>query len=85
MKFYLKKSFLATPLDHPLAKRKSVNFGDLEDKTVLLLEEGHCLREQALAVCHRAQATEAKNFRATSLETLRSMVAAGVGITLMPD
>ena len=75
---------LAVPLEHPLAKQKIANFSDLENKTLLLLEDGHCLREQALAVCHRAKASESKNFRATSLETLRHMVAAGVGITLMP-
>ena len=75
---------LAVPLEHPLAKQKIANFSDLENKTLLLLEDGHCLRDQALAVCHRANASESKNFRATSLETLRHMVAAGVGMTLMP-
>jgi LysR family hydrogen peroxide-inducible transcriptional activator len=75
---------LALPLQHALAKQKNVNFADLENKTLLLLEEGHCLRDQALTVCHRAHAKESKSFRATSLETLRHMVAAGVGMTLMP-
>ena len=75
---------LAVPLGHPLAKQKTIKFSDLENKALLLLEDGHCLRDQALAVCHRAHASESKNFRATSLETLRHMVAAGVGITLMP-
>lgn len=75
---------LAVPSAHPLAKQKNADFADLENKTLLLLEDGHCLRDQALAVCHKANASESKNFRATSLETLRHMVAAGVGITLMP-
>lgn len=75
---------LALPLDHPLTKQKIVDFSDLENKTLLLLEDGHCLRDQALAVCHRAHASESKNFHATSLETLRHMVASGVGMTLMP-
>lgn len=75
---------LAIPLNHPLAKKKKVKFSDLENKSLLLLEDGHCLREQALAFCHRANASELKNFHATSLETLRHMVAAGVGMTLMP-
>jgi LysR family hydrogen peroxide-inducible transcriptional activator len=52
---------------------------------VLLLEDGHCLREQALEVCSLAGAGERKGFRATSLETLRQMVAAGVGVTLLPN
>jgi LysR family transcriptional regulator, hydrogen peroxide-inducible genes activator len=75
---------LATPETNSLAKRKTVKQQDLENKNVLLLEEGHCLREQALALCHKINATETRNFRATSLETLRHMIAAGVGITLMP-
>lgn len=75
---------LAVPLTHPLAKQKIAHFSDLENKTLLLLDDGHCLRDQALEVCHRANASESKSFRATSLETLRHMVAAGVGITLMP-
>lgn len=75
---------LAIPKDHPLAKQKMAHISDLENKTLLLLEEGHCLRDQALAVCHRANASELKTFHATSLETLRHMVAAGAGITLIP-
>lgn len=76
--------FLATPTSHPLAKLKVVKQQDLDNKNLLLLEEGHCMRDQALSLCHRMQAHETKNFRATSLETLRHMVTAGVGITLMP-
>ena len=57
----------------------------LAGEHVLLLEEGHCLRDQALAVCQLAGASERSGFRATSLETLRQMVAAGVGVTLLPE
>ena len=56
---------------------------DLEGEKLLLLEEGHCLRDQALEVCERV-GTEEQDFRATSLETLRQMVAAGLGLTLLP-
>jgi LysR family hydrogen peroxide-inducible transcriptional activator len=76
---------LAVPTTHPLARRASVRLEDLEGESVLLLDEGHCLRDQALAVCSRAGATETQDFRATSLETLRQMVAAGAGITLLPE
>jgi LysR family transcriptional regulator, hydrogen peroxide-inducible genes activator len=69
---------------HPLAKLRTIKQLDLDNKNLLLLEEGHCMREQALALCHKLKANETQNFRATSLETLRHMVAAGVGITLMP-
>src|SRR5690625_5997603 len=57
---------------------------DLADEELLLLEDGHCLRDQALEVCQLAGAHEELDFHATSLETLRYMVAANAGITLMP-
>ncbi len=75
---------LAVPEGHALAKRKSLTMDDLSDQSLLLLEEGHCLRDQALQVCQLAGAGEKSGFRATSLETLRQMVAANVGITLLP-
>jgi LysR family hydrogen peroxide-inducible transcriptional activator len=58
---------------------------DLDDQTVLLLEDGHCLRDQALAVCARSGAIEQISLRATSLPTLVQMVAGGLGITLLPE
>jgi LysR family hydrogen peroxide-inducible transcriptional activator len=76
--------FLAIPVKHPLNSRKTINQRDLTDEKLLLLEEGHCLREQALSLCQTMQIAERHNFRATSLETLRHMITAGVGITLMP-
>ncbi|HSX59609.1 MAG TPA: LysR substrate-binding domain-containing protein, partial [Tahibacter sp.] len=75
---------LAVPTQHRLAKRKSLAVDDLESESLLLLEDGHCLRDQALDVCQLAGASERDGFRATSLETLRQMVAANVGITLLP-
>jgi LysR family transcriptional regulator, hydrogen peroxide-inducible genes activator len=76
---------VALPLDHPLARRGRLSLEDLDGETLLLLEDGHCLRDQALAACRLARVREAPDFRATSLETLRQMVAAGVGITLLPS
>lgn len=75
---------LAVPLGHPLASHASLKLRDLADQRLLLLEEGHCLRDQALEACQLAGANERTGFRATSLETLRQMVAANVGITLLP-
>ena len=75
---------VALPGDHPLAARKSIAMSDLEHTELLLLEEGHCLREHALEVCALAGAHERVDFHATSMETLRQMVGAGVGLTLMP-
>lgn len=77
---------LAVPREHPLAGSDGpVDLAVLQGAPVLLLEEGHCLRRQALEVCHLAQTTERRDFRATSLETLRQMVGAGVGVTLLPE
>jgi len=75
---------LAMPTAHRLAGRKRVRESDLEGERVLLLEDGHCLRDQALAVCDRAGADENADFRATSLATLVQMVAGGDGVTLLP-
>jgi LysR family hydrogen peroxide-inducible transcriptional activator len=73
------------PAAHAVASRNGVRPADLGGQTVLLLEEGHCLRDQALEVCSRADVSERDDFRATSIETLRQMVAAGAGITLLPE
>jgi LysR family hydrogen peroxide-inducible transcriptional activator len=75
---------LATPADHPLAARRGpARLAELNGATVLLLDDGHCLRDQALSFCSRAHAHEA-DFRATSLSTLAQMVSAGAGVTLLP-
>ncbi len=75
---------LAVPGKHPLASHRDLQLAELVDQHLLLLEDGHCLRDQALEVCTLSGAGEKEGFRATSLETLRQMVAAGVGITLLP-
>ena len=75
---------LAVSGQHPLARRLHLDVQELSSQKLLLLEDGHCLRDQALAVCRLFGANEKSEFRATSLETLRQMVAADVGITLLP-
>lgn len=75
---------LAVPASHRLAHEQSVPTSILAGESVLLLDEGHCLRDQALSVCQLAGASERIGFRATSLETLRQMVASGTGVTLLP-
>lgn len=76
--------YVATPPDHPLAGRETVSHDDLLPYQLLLLEEGHCLRDQALGFCQRHGIREEQDVRATGLETLRQMVRAGTGITFMP-
>tara|TARA_R110002072_G_scaffold276793_1_gene438510 strand:- start:21 stop:917 length:897 start_codon:yes stop_codon:yes gene_type:complete len=75
---------LAAPHDHPLAKRKRVRQADLDGERLVLLQEGHCLRAQALTLCSARGAGESREFQASSLSTLIQTVAAGSGITLLP-
>jgi LysR family hydrogen peroxide-inducible transcriptional activator len=75
---------LAAPADHPLmASASPVRLSQLRGADVLLLDDGHCFRDQALEVCSVARAHE-REFRATSLATLVQMVAGGAGVTLLP-
>lgn len=75
---------VAVPQEHPLAKQDALSLPELGRHNLMLLEDGHCMRDQALEVCHLSGATEKGEFRGTSLETLRQMVVAGMGITLLP-
>ncbi len=83
---------LALPQGHALAnvpsrkvnQKPTLKLEDLNDAALLLLEDGHCLRDQALDLCQMSGAREYQGYRATSLETLRHMVASNAGITLMP-
>jgi LysR family hydrogen peroxide-inducible transcriptional activator len=76
---------LVTPARHPLgAKATPAKPSELRHASVLLLDDGHCFREQALALCAKARADELE-FRATSLSTLAQMVASGAGVTLLPS
>jgi LysR family hydrogen peroxide-inducible transcriptional activator len=80
-----REPFLAAlPAGHPLARQDVVRINDLAKAGLLLLEEGHCLREQALEVCH-LENLKSEEIRATSLETLRQMVGMGLGVTLLPQ
>jgi LysR family transcriptional regulator, hydrogen peroxide-inducible genes activator len=82
---YREAFLVAAPERHALAARDTVRVADLKGETLLLLEDGHCLRDQALEVCSRVGVREQQDFRATSLETLRQMVATGAGVTLLPE
>ena len=82
---YVEDFTVALPNNHPLTAKPTIKVQDLKGHTLLLLEDGHCLRDQALEVCSRVDVREAEDFRATSLETLRQMVVAGLGITLLPE
>lgn len=82
---FRERFFLAVPAAHKLTSRTHVEPRHLEGEQLLLLEDGHCLRDQALEVCALAGASEYQHFRATSLETIRQMVKSGAGVTLLPE
>jgi LysR family hydrogen peroxide-inducible transcriptional activator len=72
------------PEDHPLAKRKDLSPEHLKSEDVLLLEDGHCLRDHALAACRLPASRRSSEVGATSLHTLVQMVGGGMGVTLLP-
>jgi LysR family hydrogen peroxide-inducible transcriptional activator len=74
------------PANHPMTAHKEVSPNDLQDNGLILLEDGHCLREQALSVCglHAPRGGEEGGFAATSLHTLVQMVGSGLGVSLLP-
>jgi LysR family transcriptional regulator, hydrogen peroxide-inducible genes activator len=75
---------LAVPADDPLPERARATTCDVNARRLLLLEEGHCLRDQALIYCGQAE-SERTRFGATSLATVLQMVASGYGVTLLPE
>lgn len=84
MELFREAFVVALPKGHGLAAQRQISQAALQGENMLLLEEGHCLRDQALAICGAAASDQREELKATSLETLRQMVAAGVGCTLLP-
>jgi LysR family transcriptional regulator, hydrogen peroxide-inducible genes activator len=76
--------YLLVPEQHALAERQSVRSEELATLELLLLEEGHCLRDEVLDLCRRFGAREDGQYRGTGIETLRQTVRLGAGVTLMP-
>lgn len=81
---YEEPMLLAVPQTHSWANQKNIAMKDLKGETLLMLGDGHCLSDHAMGFCFTAGAKDDVRFRATSLETLRNMVAAETGITLLP-
>jgi len=80
----------AVPASHPLAKKDQVTTEELKQESMLLLGSGHCFRDHVLEVCPEFARFSSnadgirKNFEGSSLETIKHMVAAGMGVTLVP-
>jgi len=81
---YEEPFYLACAKSNQMSEQLSVSMESLMSEKIMLLEEGHCLRSQAMDICHQVKAQNIADFSATSLETLRLMVAAGNGVTLLP-
>lgn len=77
--------FVACPAVHPFATRSAVTAADLSGQPMLLLEDGHCLREHALTTCRLAPGRANEDLQGTSLATLVQMVASGLGLTFLPE
>ena len=75
---------LACPLDHALSAKSPLHSSDLQGESLLLLEDGHCLREHALEACKLRDNQISVPNKATRLTTIVQMVANGIGITLLP-
>jgi len=75
---------LAVPADEPLPVRGRIGVADVDPRRLILLEEGHCLRDQALAFCATRRGDQPASLGATSLSTVMQMVANGYGVTLVP-
>jgi LysR family transcriptional regulator, hydrogen peroxide-inducible genes activator len=88
---YQELFMVALPSNHPLAKKKKLNADDLIDDTMLLLKSGNCFRDQVVKVCPSCVSPLGKNqqlqktLQSSSIETIRQMVAAGAGITILPS
>jgi LysR family hydrogen peroxide-inducible transcriptional activator len=76
--------FLASPSQHPLAAKKQLDTANLQGQELLLLEDGHCLRDHALEACKLRGSEYKVPYQATSLTTIVQMVASGIGVTLVP-
>ena len=85
IKIFTEDFLLAVFKNHKFSKYKKIHSKDLKNEALMLLDDGHCMRQQALEICSLVGAFERQEFQATSLETLRQMVEIDRGITLIPE
>lgn len=83
--FWEEDLYLVTHRDSPLGKRTRVKAGDLRELSLMLLKDGHCLKDHALAVCHLQSSSLDETLEGASLYTLIQMVAGHMGSTLVPE
>ena len=81
---FTEELLLALPPGHPLARKRSVTVADLAGESLIVMKEGHCLGDQVLDFCDRRDVKPKISFRSAQLETVQALVAAGLGISLIP-
>jgi len=81
---FTEELLLALPPGHPLARKRAVNASDLESERLIVMKEGHCLGDQVLRFCDRRDLHPNISFRSAQLETIQSLVSAGLGLSLIP-
>jgi len=84
-KLFTEELLLAVPMNHALAKKKSVRVADLESERFILMKEGHCLGDQVLGFCNRRNFQPKVSCRSAQMETVQALVATGLGISLVPQ
>ncbi len=81
---FTEELLLALPSGHPLARKRTVNADDLKQERLIVMKEGHCLGHQVLNFCDRRDLRPNISFRSAQLETIQSLVCAGMGLSLIP-
>ncbi|MCI0747177.1 MAG: LysR family transcriptional regulator [Verrucomicrobia subdivision 3 bacterium] len=82
---FAEELLLALPPGHPLTRKRTVSVADLEKERLIVMREGHCLGDQVLRFCDRRDLHPNISFRSAQLETIQSLVSAGLGISLIPS
>jgi LysR family hydrogen peroxide-inducible transcriptional activator len=81
---FAEELLLALPPGHALTRKRTVAIADLKGERLIVMKEGHCLGDQVLGFCDRQDVKSRISFRSAQLETMQAMVAAGLGISLIP-
>ena len=82
--FFREELVAGVPKQHPLAMKKRIAMKELAEEPILLLEEGNCMRDQTLSLCRGSRPADPEGYRASTIESLRPMVSAGMGCTFLP-
>ncbi|HEX3720053.1 MAG TPA: LysR substrate-binding domain-containing protein [Verrucomicrobiae bacterium] len=81
---FTEELLLALPPSHPLTRKRAINASDLERERLIVMKEGHCLGDQVLQFCEQRESHPNISFRSAQLETIQSLVSAGLGLSLIP-